>query len=55
MENEERRFDVLIEKCIYPDCSGELYELLYDETNNWITVVYKCSRCGREFTVKIEV
>jgi hypothetical protein len=51
----ERNFNVELTKCIYPDCGGELYELAYDEHNNWITVVYKCSHCGREFTIKIEL
>ena len=55
MEGEERTFDVEFLRCIYKDCKGDVYELMYDETHNWITVVYKCSRCGRDFTVKIEV
>ena len=50
-----RTFDIQIVKCIHPDCGGELYELMYDESINWITGIYKCSRCGRDFTVKIEV
>jgi len=54
-ESKERKFNVEIDHCIYPDCGGELYELLYDESNNWITIVYKCSQCGRDFTVKIEL
>ncbi len=54
-QQRERRYDVEIEKCIYPECGGELYELMYDESNNWITIVYKCSKCGRDFTVKIEL
>lgn len=54
-EKTERKYDVELTKCIYKDCGGELYELAYDELNNWITVVYKCSNCGRDFTVKIEL
>jgi hypothetical protein len=53
--NDDRRFDVELTRCIYKDCGGEVYELVYDELNNWITIVYKCSKCGRDFTVKIEV
>jgi hypothetical protein len=52
---DDRRYDVDISHCIFSGCGGEVYELMYDETINWITVVYKCSRCGRDFTVKIEV
>ncbi len=54
-DTNDRKYDVELAKCIYPDCGGELYELMYDESNNWITVVYKCASCGRDFTVKIEL
>lgn len=54
-KDQKRNYDVELTKCVYPDCGGELYELAYDELNNWITVVYKCSNCGRDFTVKIEL
>jgi hypothetical protein len=58
--SENRRFQVEILRCIYKDCreqhgdQGELFELMYDETINWVTIIYKCSRCHRDFTVKIE-
>ena len=58
--SQERRFQVDLTRCIYKDCreqhgdQGELFELMYDETINWITIIYKCSRCHRDFTVKIE-
>jgi len=55
MVDEERKYDVEFTKCIFKECGGEIYELVYDELNNWITVVYKCAKCGRDFTVKIEV
>ena len=55
MEKEERRYDVELAHCIQPECGGELYEVMYDESINWITVIYKCSMCGKDFTVKIEV
>lgn len=54
-ERETRKFDVELRQCIYKDCGGELFELMYDESNNWITIVYKCAKCGRDFTVKIEL
>jgi len=55
LEHDDRKYDVDISHCIFKDCGGDVYELMYDETINWITVVYKCARCGRDFTVKIEV
>ncbi len=54
-ERDNRTFDVELCRCIYKDCGGELFELMYDESNNWITIVYKCAKCGRDFTVKIEL
>jgi hypothetical protein len=51
----DRRYDVDLRQCIYKDCRGELFELMYDETINWITIIYKCAQCARDFTVKIEV
>ncbi len=54
-EKDNRTFDVELCRCIYKDCGGELFELMYDESNNWITIVYKCAKCGRDFTVKIEL
>ena len=53
--NDERKYDVELCRCIHKDCGGEVYELAYDESVNWITAVYKCAKCGRDFTVKIEV
>jgi hypothetical protein len=54
MAEEERQYQVDIQKCIDKKCNGEVYEIEYMERFNWITAVYKCSKCGREFTVKIE-
>ena len=53
--NDDRKYDVELCRCIHKDCGGEVYELAYDESVNWITVVYKCAKCGRDFTMKIEV
>jgi hypothetical protein len=43
-----------LKRCIVQECGGELAELSYYERNNWVTVEYKCNKCGREFTVKVE-
>ena len=43
-----------LKRCIVQLCGGELTELSYYERNNWVTVEYKCNRCSKEFTVKIE-
>ncbi|MDP4219808.1 MAG: hypothetical protein Q8896_05170 [Bacteroidota bacterium] len=53
--DDSRKYDVELCRCIHKDCGGEVYELAYDESVNWITAVYKCGKCGRDFTVKIEV
>jgi hypothetical protein len=55
MSGEERNFRVDIHACIDPTCSGEVHELEYYELNNWVTAVFRCVRCGREFTVKLEL
>ena len=54
-DGEERKYDIELTKCIHPECKGELVELMYGETYNWITGVYKCAKCGREFTMKLEL
>jgi len=43
-----------LRRCIIRSCDGELAEMSYYERNNWVTVEYKCTRCGKEFTVKVE-
>jgi hypothetical protein len=47
-------YEIDLRCCIWRDCKGELVELESYALNNWITVVYRCTRCGREFSVKIE-
>jgi len=50
----ERTYKLDLKRCIVETCGGELAEVSYYERNNWVTVEYKCNKCGREFTVKIE-
>jgi len=50
----DRAYRVDLKRCIVQSCSGELAEVNYYERNNWVTVEYKCNKCGREFTVKVE-
>ena len=47
-------YEVELSHCIYADCKGDIVELEAFATLNWVTVVYRCTNCGREFTVKIE-
>lgn len=47
-------FEVDIEHCIWRACKGDLVELEAFAQFNWITVAYRCTSCGRDFTVKIE-
>jgi hypothetical protein len=54
-DNAERKYDVELRHCIYKDCDGEVIEQMYDETLNWITIDFKCAKCGREYTMKIEL
>lgn len=49
-----RLYRLDLKRCVVQACDGELAELSYYERNNWVTVEYKCNRCGREFTVKVE-
>jgi hypothetical protein len=49
-----RLYRLDLKRCIVQSCDGELAELSYYERNNWVTIEYKCNRCGREFTVKVE-
>jgi len=49
-----RKFQLDIRSCIDPNCTGEVYEVEYMEQFNWITAEFKCSVCGKEFTVKVE-
>ncbi len=52
--NDLEEYEVELTTCIWKDCKGNLVELEAFATNNWITVVYRCERCNREFSVKIE-
>jgi hypothetical protein len=47
-------YEIELERCIWKDCKGDLLELEGGTTINWVMVVYQCTRCGRQFTVKIE-
>jgi hypothetical protein len=47
-------YEVDLRHCIWRDCKGDLLELEAYAAFNWVTVSYKCTRCGREFTMKIE-
>ncbi len=49
-----RAFRIDIRKCIDPACEGEVYEIEWYENVNWVTAVFKCARCAKEFTVKVE-
>ena len=51
---EGRAFKLEMKNCFTADCSGTLEELSYYERNNWVTAEYRCTTCGKEFTVKIE-
>ncbi len=51
---QNRLYRLDLKRCIVQSCDGELAELSYYERNNWVTIEYKCNRCGREFTVKVE-
>lgn len=50
----ERMYRLELKRCVVLACEGELREVSYYERNNWVTVEYKCNKCGREFTVKVE-
>lgn len=50
----DRTFRVDIKRCMVRTCDGELAERSYYERNNWVTVEYSCTRCKREFTIKVE-
>ena len=47
-------FEVDLERCIWKECKGDLVELEAFAQFNWVTVAYRCTVCGRDFTVKIE-
>lgn len=51
---EDRVYRLDLKRCVIQSCGGELAELSYYERNNWVTIEYKCEKCGREFTVKVE-
>ncbi len=55
MSDQPRNYRVDVRSCIDPKCTGEVYEVEYYELNNWVTVVFRCGKCGREFTVKVEL
>jgi hypothetical protein len=47
-------FEIALDHCIWKECKGDLIELESGTAINWIVVVYQCTRCGRQFTIKIE-
>ncbi len=47
-------FEIDLEHCIWKDCKGDLIELHSYAAFNWVTAGYRCTHCGREFTMKIE-
>ncbi len=50
----DRTYRIDVKRCLVRTCDGELAERSYYERNNWVTVEYMCSRCEREFTIKVE-
>jgi hypothetical protein len=54
VRQQERLFRLDFHRCIVASCERTLVELSYYERNNWVTAEYRCERCGKEFTVKIE-
>jgi len=52
--DESAEYNIELERCIWRDCKGDLIELESAATLGWVVAVYRCTRCGREFTVKIE-
>jgi hypothetical protein len=50
----DRTFRLDLKRCVVQTCGGEMTEVSYYERNNWVTIEYRCNRCGREFTVKVE-
>lgn len=50
----DRMYRLDLKCCVIQSCGGELAELSYYERNNWVTIEYKCNKCGKEFTVKVE-
>lgn len=50
----DRTYRLDLKRCMVRTCDGELAELSYYERNNWVTIEYKCTRCEKEFTVKVE-
>lgn len=47
-------FEIELQRCIWKECKGNLIEVQAYAAFNWITVDYRCAKCGREFTLKIE-
>ena len=50
-----RSYRLHLKRCIVSSCEGELAEIAYYERNNWATVELQCNRCGKKFTVKVEM
>jgi len=50
----DRMYRLDMKSCPLVSCGGELAELSYYERNNWVTVEFKCTKCEREYTVKVE-
>jgi hypothetical protein len=51
-KNRTHRLD--LKRCVVQSSGGELAEISYYERNNWVTIEYRCAKCGRRFTVKVE-
>ncbi|HVK36973.1 MAG TPA: hypothetical protein VNA88_00450 [Candidatus Kapabacteria bacterium] len=51
---ETGEFEIDLQHCIWRECKGDLVELESFAQFNWITAAYRCTSCGRDFTVKIE-
>ena len=47
-------YEVDLRNCIFKECKGDLIELEAFNSITWITIVYRCTKCGEEFTMKIE-
>jgi hypothetical protein len=47
-------FEIDLQHCIWKECKGDLVELESFAQFNWVTAAYRCTSCGRDFTIKIE-
>lgn len=54
MSELKRDSEIDINKCIKIDCKGDVVEVEIYEAFNWISGIFRCTKCGCEFTVKVE-